>query len=391
MRLNASGTGQIKVCISWIELESCVVITFIQTNLEKPRAWFPRELSLDSSWIHFLSREAVAEIEQALQHAKSTGKDWLDMTANDFPLRRHAKEAIDQAFAVTQTGYGMCLLKGFPVEHWSVEDARLAHWGIGLHVGVARTQNMASQVMNDVRDEGGSYKVKNGRGYNTNAGLDFHVDSCDVVALLCLQTAKSGGTSKVTSSIAVVEEVKRLRPDLIPVMQQPFYYSYQGTNDASQPPFYKCSILGDDPEFFSFRANRKNVTAAQRDFPEVPRLTPSQIELLDLLDELLPDDRFCYSMQLDRGDMQLLNNYVVIHSRTNFEDHEAPELKRHLLRLWLSIPQGQRLPLLWKEYFGDIEPGSVRGGVRGSQITEAFLAYEGRQAQNMGMTLRRTT
>jgi len=41
--------------------------------------------------------------------------------------------------------------------------------------------------------------------------LDFHVDSCDVVALLCLQTAKSGGTSKVTSSIAVVDEVKRLR------------------------------------------------------------------------------------------------------------------------------------------------------------------------------------
>ena len=361
--------------------------TFIQTNLEKPRAWFPQDLSRDSSWIHFLSREAVTEIEEALQHAKATGKNWLEMTANDFPLKRHAKQAIDQAFAVTQTAYGMCLLKGFPVERWSVEDARLAHWGIGLNVGVARTQNIASQVMNDVRDEGGSYKVKNGRGYNTNAGLDFHVDSCDVVALLCLQTAKSGGTSKVTSSIAIVDEVRRLRPDLIPVMQQPFYYSYQGTNDASQPPFYKCPILGDDPEFFSLRANRKNVTAAQRDFPEVPRLTAQQIELLDLLDELLPDDKFCYSMQLDRGDMQLLNNYVVIHSRTNFEDHEEPERKRHLLRLWLSIPQGQRLPPLWKEYFGDIEPGSVRGGVRGSQITEAFLSYERRQAANLGMRL----
>jgi hypothetical protein len=368
-------------------LEQSFMSSFIQTNLAKPRAWLPQELALDASWIHHLSREAVEDIEVALQHAKATGKPWLEMTANDFPLRRHAKQAIDQAFTFTQTAYGMCLLKGFPVERWSVEDARLAHWGIGLNVGVARTQNIASQVMNDVRDEGGSYKVKNGRGYNTNAGLDFHVDSCDVVALLCLQTAKSGGTSKVTSSIAVVNEVKRLRPDLIPVMQQPFYYSYQGTNDATQPPFYKCPILGDDPEFFSLRANRKNVTAAQRDFPEVPRLTPEQIELLDLLDELLPDDKFCYSMQLDRGDMQLLNNYVVIHSRTNFEDHEEPEKKRHLLRLWLSIPQGQRLPALWKEYFGAIEAGSVRGGVRGSQITDAFLAYERRQAAYLGMTI----
>jgi hypothetical protein len=359
----------------------------IQTNLTKPCAWLPSELRQDLSWIHHLSREAVHDIEVALQHAKATQKPWLQMTANDFPLKRHAKQAIDHAFAVTQTGYGMCLLKGFPVDRWSVEDARLAHWGIGLNVGVARTQNIASQVMNDVRDEGGSYKVKNGRGYNTNAGLDFHVDSCDVVALLCLQTAKSGGTSKVTSSIAVVDEIKRLRPDLIPVMQQPFYYSYQGTNDASQPPFYKCPILGDDPEFFSLRANRKNVTAAQRDFPEVPRLTSEQVELLDLLDVLLPDDQFCYSMQLDRGDMQLLNNYVVIHSRTNFEDHDEPERKRHLLRLWLSIPQGQRLPSLWKEYFGNIAPGSVRGGVRGSQITEEFLAYEKRQAAHLGMTL----
>jgi hypothetical protein len=144
--------------------------------------------------------------------------------------------------------------------------------------------------------------------------------------------------------------------------------------------------LGDDPEFFSLRANRKNVTAAQVDFPEVPRLTKEQIEVLDLLDELLPADHFCYSMQLDRGDLQLLNNYVVIHSRTNFEDHEEPERKRHLLRLWLSIPQGQRLPALWKEYFGDIAAGSVRGGVRGSQMTEEFLAYERRQAGNLGMT-----
>ena len=352
-----------------------------------PRPWLAQELNQDSSWIHWLNAEAIEGFEKALAHAKKSGKPWLQMTSEDFPLSGAAKGAIDLAFDATQKDFGMCLIKGFPVQRWSVEDARLAHWGIGLNVGVARTQNQASQVMNDVRDEGGSYKVKNGRGYNTNAGLDFHVDSCDVVALLCLQTAKAGGTSMVTSSIAVVNEIKRLRPDLIPVMQQPFYYSYQGAHDVKQPPFYKCPILGDDPEFFCFRANRKNVTAAQRDFPEVPRLTNEQNELLDLLDVLLPDPRFCYSMQLDRGDLQLLNNYVVIHSRTNFEDHDDPKLKRHLLRLWLSLPQGQRLPPLWKEYFGDIKAGSVRGGVRGSNITDEFISYEARQAKLMGMTL----
>ena len=166
--------------------------------LTPPRAWTAEELRRDQSWIQRLSEEEVAGFEAGLAHAKGVAKDWLDMTAADFPLNDAARGALQRAFASTQTGYGICLLKGFPVHRWSAEDARLVHWGVGLHVGVARPQNRASQVMNDVRDEGGSYKVKGGRGYNTNAGLDFHGDSCDVVALLCLKDAKSGGTSMVS-------------------------------------------------------------------------------------------------------------------------------------------------------------------------------------------------
>src|SRR5690606_3229071 len=111
------------------------------------------------------------------------------------------------------------------VQRWTEDETCLAYWGMGLHVGVARPQNRASQFMNDVRDEGGTYRVKNGRGYNTNAELDFHIDSCDVVGLLCRRTAKSGGQSKIVSSIALRDKIRQLRPDLIPVLQQPFYHS----------------------------------------------------------------------------------------------------------------------------------------------------------------------
>jgi hypothetical protein len=353
----------------------------------EPRAWYAEELALDRSWIQHLPPEAVAGFDAALAHAKAVNKSMLDMTAEDFPLNGAASQALADAFAATQGRWGMCLLKGFPVERWSRDEARLAYWGIGLHVGVARTQNRASDIMSDVLDVGGSYKTKNGRGYNTNAGLDFHQDSCDVVALLTLQTAKSGGTSKVVNSMALRDEVARLRPDLIPVLKAPFYHSYQGTQDPSQPPFYRCPILGSDPYYFAFRTNRKNSDAAQRDFPEVPRLTTLQSEALDLLDTLMPDPRLCFSMTLDRGDLQLLNSFVTLHSRTEFEDYEEPEKKRHLLRLWLAIPGSQPLPPEWKEYWGDIRPGSVRGGMRGSAITPAFLAYEARQARALGMPL----
>jgi len=351
----------------------------------RPLPWTAEKVRKDNSWILRLTTEQVDGIQAALAHAKRIDKPLLSMKQADFPLPDVSRAALQQAVNMTQQRWGMCLLKGFPVSDWSEDDTRLAYWGMALYMGVGRTQNRASQVMNDVRDAGGDYKVKGGRGYNTNAGLDFHQDSCDIVALLCRRTARSGGTSKVVSSIALRDEIQKRRPDLIPVLESPFFHSYQGTQDPSQPPYYRLSIFGTDPNYFCARTNRKNLVAAQRDFPEVPRLTAAQTQALDLLEELMPSDEFCYSMELERGDMQLLNNYVTLHSRTPFEDYEEPDLKRHLLRLWLAIPGSQPLPESWAEYYGDYRAGSVRGGVRGSSITEEFLTYEKRQAATMNM------
>lgn len=353
-----------------------------------PRAWTADEVRNDPSWIHRLTAEETDGFRLALTHAKKVAKPLLALEQADFPLTDASRGALQRAIDTTQGRWGMCLLKGFPVNDWDEAETKLAYWGMSLYMGVGRTQNRASQVMNDVRNDGGDYKVKGGRGYNTNAGLDFHQDSCDVVGLLCRRTAKSGGTSKVISSIKLRDEVERLRPDLIQVLQQPFFHSYQGTQDPSQPPYYRCPIFGDDPRYFTARSNRKNTDAAQRDFPEVPRLTTKQIEALDLFDVLMPSPLLCYTMELERGDLQLLNNYVTLHSRTPFEDFEQDDEKRHLLRLWLSIPSSQPLPPAWEEYYGDVRPGSVRGGVRGSAITPEFVAYEHRQAEALGMPLK---
>ena len=98
--------------------------------------------------------------------------------------------------------------------HWTEADSKLAYWGMALHLGVARTQNPASQYMNDVRDEGAVYKGKNSSGDNTNAGLDFHTDSADVVGLLCRRTAQAGVERLVASTMAVAQALGRRRPDV---------------------------------------------------------------------------------------------------------------------------------------------------------------------------------
>ncbi|KAJ7111487.1 hypothetical protein C8R44DRAFT_799571 [Mycena epipterygia] len=353
-----------------------------------PCAWKAEDVHRDGSWIQCLTHDEVDGFRTALAHARKVNKPLLDMEQADFPLSDASRLALERAIGTTQGRWGMCLLRGFPTDEWTEADMRLAYWGMGLYMGVARPQNRASEVISDVRDAGGSYKVKGGRGYNTNAGLDFHQDSCDVVALLCRRTAKSGGTSKVISSIALRDRVRELRPDLLPVFQDSnWFHSFQNAQDPSQPPFYRCPIFGDDDRFFCARTNRKNTVAAQRDFPEVPRLTAQQEEALDLLDEIMPSDEFCYAMELERGDMQLLNSFVTLHSRTHFEDHADPDQKRHLMRLWMSIPTSQPLPPQWAEYWGDVGAGAVRGGYRGTCITTDFLAYEKRQAEAMGMIL----
>jgi hypothetical protein len=55
-----------------------------------------------------------------------------------------------------------------------------------------------------------------------------------------------------------------------------------------------------------------------------------------VLDQLNSDPRFSVTMDLQPGDMQFLNNNIVLHSRTAYEDHPEPECRRDLISLWLA-------------------------------------------------------
>jgi redox-sensitive bicupin YhaK (pirin superfamily) len=94
-----------------------------------------------------------------------------------------------------------------------------------------------------------------------------------------------------------------------------------------------------------------------------------------------------YSMWLEPGDLQLMNNHTALHSRTQFEDWEEPERKRVLYRLWLAPPDSRRLPPGWEDPFKTVEPGAVRGGIRGFHWDDTCRAFEARQAATLGMTV----
>jgi len=353
--------------------------------IEQPRGWTRADLEQDSSWIYHLTDTEITGLELALKHALKTGKSFFEMSPQDFPLNQAIIDRLKQVVASTQTVYGFKLVRGFPVEHWTEEQLRIFYWGLGLHIGVPRPQGKASAFMSDVRDAGGVYRASTGRGYNTSSRLDFHADGSDMVGLLVVRTAKSGGSSLIVSSISAHNAMLRERPDLVEVLYRPFTFSRQGEQSPEEAPYYQAPVFGLEQGNFVCRHIRNHITSAQLSFPEVPRLTPQQTEALDLLDTTLAREDLCYHMTFEQGDLQFINNHIVLHARTEYEDYEEPERKRFLLRLWLALPEGQPLPAGLKDAYKDVTPKAVRGGFRGINITPEIQEFEARLAREHDM------
>ena len=341
-----------------------------------PRGWRRSDLEQEQSWIHRLTEQEISDLEWGLRHVLTLNKNEFDLSASDFPLTSLTQDLLQRTMDATQTGFGVCLLRGFPVSSWTKAEMRTLFWCIGLRCGVPRPQGKQSQYVSDVMNAGGTYRGGTGRGYNTNSKLDFHADGSDVVGLMCLHTAQSGGKSLISSSLNAYQELERLRPDLAQILTELFYFSRQGEHAPEEPPYYQASIVGFKEGRFACRYIRNHITGAQLTFEDVPRLTALQTEALDMFDALLSDDNFCYHMDLQQGDFQFLNNHVVLHARTEYEDFPEPERRRHLLRLWLSLPQGQSLPDAWALAYKDVSTRALRGGFRGVGITPQIRAFE---------------
>ena len=253
------------------------------------------------------------------------------------------------------------LIKRLPVERWTRRKAALAFLIIGAHLGNLRMQNGEGHLLGHVRDLGRSSQDPNTRIYQTRERQTHHTDSCDVVGLLCLQTAKSGGLSSLVSSTTIFNEIRRRRPDLLDVLVEPIETDRRGEVPEGSKPYFNIPVFNYHDGLVSTIYQRQYIESARR-FPGVAPLTPLQIEALDLFDELADDPKLNLVMELQRGDVQLVHNHTILHDRTAFDDYPEPERKRHLLRLWLAPANARPLPDVYAERFGSTTPGD-RGGV----------------------------
>ena len=329
-------------------------------EVQDESAWYGSELARRSDWIERLSEVEIAEVERLVHEL---GKAPVDLTTLDpakaeLPiLGPRLQRLLDEVL----NGRGFVLIKGLPVECWTKRESAIAFLNIGAHLGPLRMQNAQGHILGHVRDMGRSSDDPNTRIYQTRERQTHHTDSCDVVGLLCLRAAKSGGLSNLVSSTTIFNEMRRRRPDLLQVLLEPIETDRRGEVPEGTKPYFTIPVFNYYERLVSAQYQRQYIESARR-FPGVAPLTPHQIEALDLLDQLANDPQLNLLMELEPGDIQLVHNHTILHDRTAFEDFPEADRKRHLLRLWLAPRGARRLPEVYAERFGSVTPGD-RGGV----------------------------
>lgn len=312
-------------------------------TVSTPQVWYGRDMAKQpESWNRHWSSDEIAEIEAAIAAVEAKALDILDIDAAAFPLPTIAPE-IERIRQTVLHGPGIFLLRGLPVSQWTVKQAAIAFWGLGAHMGDPCSQNGKGHVLGHVKNLGLDYAAAATRGYQTSARLPYHTDSSDIVGLLCLKTAQSGGLSSVVSSTTVYYEVLKRRPDLMPVLMQPFYRTRWGEIPEGKMPWAEVPVFMPHEGRVISHYVRSAIRKGQ-DLLGAPQMTELQIEALDLVDSIAADPDVHLDMTFEPGDIQLVCNHGIYHSRTAYEDWPEPADRRHLLRLWLACTDGPPLP-----------------------------------------------
>ncbi len=317
-------------------------MTYRLEPVEGPLAWTRSDFQSLDDFSLSLRAEDHAEVRAAVGWAMSSDLDREALSADDFPLPELATRLRTAAFDQLEGGRGFALVRGIPVDDYDPDELAMLFFGIAAHMGYPEPQDQRGNLLHHVRaDKKADFAGNpNLRAFETNVEANFHSDGSDALMFLFRRSAKSGGRSRVISGVSVFNKIVTDYPDLAKTLQEPFYFDTRGQH----PDGRRVQVL---PIFKWFEERlyvmykRGYIQFAQR-LDDVPRLTAQQIEAMDCLDEVLTNRDNFLDFQLEPGDLELANNYAVLHARDAFEDYDEPDLKRHCLRIWLTLAKDRR-------------------------------------------------
>ncbi len=306
-------------------------------------AWTAAELAADPGWIRWLRDEEIAALEAIAEDIGRRGLKVCDFARDDFDgaaladLARWTLEELER-------GRGCVLIKGLDVGRYDRAIVERMYWALGLMWGTPRHQNAKGDLIGEIKDHGLSVDDPLVRPYKTRDDLGFHCDGLDIVSLLCLEPAMRGGESQIASAMAVFNEILETRPDYLPPLFEGFHFNLRGEGapgEAYPVTRNKVPVFS----YFDGRLSCRLLFKAIRQGHDIigDPLTGFRSDALAYMQSLPPLDKFRYDMQFEPGDIQILNNYVILHARAAFEDWPDPARRRNLLRMWMNVDAPRKL------------------------------------------------
>ena len=301
-----------------------------------PSAWRGCNLAEDRSWVVQLGEDQAAELERSAECAVANGNPTVELTHGDFRLDR-CESLLEDVRRRVVDGLGFVLLRGLPVQGRSREVVRAMYWGLGTRLGHAVTQNLQGDLVAEITDRGLDVNNLDVKPSQTNAEQRPHTDPADIVGLLCINAAQSGGLSRIASTMAIYNAVLDEHPEYLEWLYRGFHHNLRG--DASEAAPFGCTprpipVYRYYGGTLSCVFNASTIKEAQRRMGE--RAPESEMRAIDYMVDLARSDEYRLDMEFEPGDLQILNNYTVMHWRTEFQDWPQPERKRLLYRLWLK-------------------------------------------------------
>ena len=333
----------------------------LRTPVPPPAAWTPADFDGDDRWIISLSSEEQSELRDATARARKHGLSALGFGVTEFPLPQFAPR-IAKILEELENGRGFVMLRDVPVDGLDDADLYRLYWGLGQHFGTPISQNRRGERIVEVMERAGVRYGAQVRGYMTTAHLMPHSDASDMVALFCVEPAHAGGESCIASAMAIYNVVLAEHPEYLEFLCGGFHHSLRGESASGDPDEVTANAI----PVFSWHAGKLSCHFNRRLILQGAEkrgqsLSAAETAILDYVNDLALRDDIRFDMAFRRGDVQLLNNHMIVHSRRDYVDH--PVRKRRLLRLWTNVPNGRPLA----SAFADRTNGGARGGMRVAQ------------------------
>jgi len=310
-----------------------------RTPFDHKMAWRGGDIASKDQVAFDLTARHRQALEEVLGRVRRAGRSLGEIGPAE--CRHPALDGdLERVFDEIQDGRGLVIVRGIPVEGHSVADVSTMFWALGAHFGRGVSQSARGDLLGLVQDETLPGEAESARGYTSRRELSLHVDLAQIVGLMCVRQSRAGGFSQYAAGLAIHNELLATRPDLLPVLYRGFPYHRRGEEAPDQPCItpYDIPVFSECDGRLSVFMVREIFNAAFRELKRT--FTSQEIDAIDTFRATA--QRLQFETRLEPGEASFLNNYTVMHARSEFDDWDEPEQKRLMLRLWLDAERNRR-------------------------------------------------